>query len=393
MSTNAAAPAKTPVTTARARVPFNWPVPVGRELEYIADVAARAHLSGDGHYTRLASSLLSQAHNGAKVLLTTNCTHALEMAALLLDLKPGDEVIVPSFTFVSSINAFALRGAIPVFADVRPDTLNIDDEQVASLVTDKTRAIVPVHYAGVACEMDTLTSICEPRGIAIVEDNAHGIFGSYRNRPLGTIGALSTLSFHETKNFTSGEGGAIVINDPAYAARAEIIREKGTNRSAFFRGQVDKYTWVDLGSSYLPSELLAAWLWGQLEEKEKIRATRRAVWERYYWGLQKWATENSVRLPHVPEGAESSHHIFHIVLPSLDVRTRLIDHLKEQGIATVFHYQPLHLSPVGRRFGGKPGDCPVTEMVSDCLLRLPLFNTLSLDAVDEVIDAIQRFNF
>ncbi len=358
----------------------------------MADAAQRGHLSGDGHYTRVASEMLSSEHNGAKVLLTTSCTHALEMAALLLDIKPGDEVIVPSFTFVSAVNAFVLRGARPVFADIRADTLNIDETKLRGLITPNTRAVVPVHYAGVACEMDEISAICDEHNIAIVEDNAHGIFGKYKGRPLGTIGQLSTLSFHETKNFTAGEGGALVINDPEFAARAEILREKGTNRSAYFRGQVDKYTWVDMGSSYLPSELLAAWLWAQLQEREAITARRSEIWNRYKSGLANWAARNNCAMPVVPAGVEPTHHIFHVVLPSLQFRTALLDFLRGQGIGAVFHYQALNVSPMGRKFGGTTGECPVAERVSDCLIRLPLFNTLDLADVDKVIGAIDSFD-
>ncbi|MBA3656213.1 MAG: dTDP-4-amino-4,6-dideoxygalactose transaminase [Gemmatimonadaceae bacterium] len=378
--------------SSRPAIPFNWPAPIGRELEYMADAAQRGHLSGDGHYTRVASEMLSSEHNGAKVLLTTSCTHALEMAALLLDIKPGDEVIVPSFTFVSAVNAFVLRGARPVFADIRADTLNIDETKLRGLITPNTRAVVPVHYAGVACEMDEISAICDEHNIAIVEDNAHGIFGKYKGRPLGTIGQLSTLSFHETKNFTAGEGGALVINDPEFAARAEILREKGTNRSAYFRGQVDKYTWVDMGSSYLPSELLAAWLWAQLQEREAITARRSEIWNRYKSGLANWAARNNCAMPVVPAGVEPTHHIFHVVLPSLQFRTALLDFLRGQGIGAVFHYQALNVSPMGRKFGGTTGECPVAERVSDCLIRLPLFNTLDLADVDKVIGAIDSFD-
>ncbi len=357
----------------------------------MADAGGRGHLSGDGHYTRLASEMLSREHNGAKVLLTTSCTHALEMAALLLDIQPGDEIIVPSFTFVSAINAFVLRGAKPVFADIRADTLNIDETRLRGLITPRTRAVVPVHYAGVACDMDEISAVCNEHNVAIVEDNAHGIFGKYKGRPLGTIGQFSTLSFHETKNFTAGEGGALVINEPEFAARAEILREKGTNRSAYFRGQVDKYTWVDMGSSYLPSELLAAWLWAQLEEREAIMRRRSAIWNRYHSGLVNWAAKNQCGMPVVPDGVDPSHHIFHLVLPSLEFRTALLGFLRGRGIGVVFHYQALNLSPMGRKFGGTAGQCPVAERVSDCLIRLPLFNTLDLSDADKVIEAIESF--
>ena len=336
-------------------------------------------------------ALLEQLLDVPKVLLTTSCTHALEMAALLLDIQPGDEVIVPSFTFVSTPNAFVLRGARPVFVDVRPDTLNMDETQLERLITERTRAIVPVHYAGVGCEMDYYRCIAAEYGIPIVEDNAHGLFGKYKGRYLGTFGTFATQSFHETKNFICGEGGALLINDPQYIERAEIIREKGTNRSRFFRGQVDKYTWVDIGSSYLPSDLLAAFLYAQLEARAEIQAKRRQIWETYYEQLQDWAWGNGVRMPIVPDHCEQSYHMFYLLLPSLEDRHALIDHLKERGILSVFHYLPLHLSEMGRRFGGRVGDCPVTEDVSDRLLRLPFYNDLSEADQTQVIEAIIEF--
>jgi dTDP-4-amino-4,6-dideoxygalactose transaminase len=358
-------------------IPFNRPGFVGNEQLYMAQAVADGHISGDGTYTRKCRELLESELGTAKVLLTTSCTHALEMAALLLDIQPGDEVIVPSFTFVSTVNAFVLRGARPVFVDIRPDTLNMDESEIERLVTARTKAIVPVHYAGVGCEMDDLLAIAGRHGIAVVEDNAHGLFGKYKGRYLGTFGCLATQSFHETKNFICGEGGALLINDPQYVERAEIIREKGTNRSRFFRGQVDKYTWIDIGSSYLPSDILAAYLYAQLESREKIQAMRRRVWETYDEHLRDWARENKVRLPVVPEHCEQPYHLFYLLLPSLQKRQALIAHLKTRDILSVFHYLPLHLSDMGRAFGGKPGDCPVTEDVSDRLLRLPFYNELT----------------
>jgi dTDP-4-amino-4,6-dideoxygalactose transaminase len=326
-----------------------------------------------------------------KALLTTSCTHALEMAGLLLDLKPGDEVIVPSFTFVSTANAFALRGARPVFADVRPDTLNLDERKLESLITERTRLIVPVHYAGVGCEMDAILDIARRRGVAVVEDNAHGLFGRYRGRPLGTFGAFSTLSFHETKNVSCGEGGALLINDAAYAERAEIIREKGTNRSRFFRGMVDKYTWVDIGSSYVMSDLLAAFLYGQLCMRERIQSRRRAIWDTYHRELAGWAGAQGVTRPHVPEHCEQAYHMYYLLMPSLDARTRFIQQLRQQGINAVFHYLPLHLSDMGRHYGGKPGDCPVTEDVSDRLVRLPFYSTMTEEEQATVLSAVRDF--
>jgi dTDP-4-amino-4,6-dideoxygalactose transaminase len=314
------------------------------------------------------------------------------MAALLLELAPGDEVIVPSFTFVSTANAFALRGARLAFADVRPDTLNIDEARLESLLTPRTRAIVPVHYAGVACEMDAIVSIARRHGVAVVEDNAHGLFARYRGRHLGTIGALATQSFHETKNLTCGEGGALLVNEPRYVERAEVLREKGTNRSRFFRGEVDKYTWVDVGSSYLPSDLLAAVLLAQLEARDTIQEKRRRVWERYRESLGGWARRTGARMPVVPPHCEQSYHMFYVLMPSLAARTKLIAHLKERGILSVFHYVPLHLSEMGRRFGARPGNCPVTEDTSDRILRLPFYNDLGEADQSRVVEAIHEYD-
>jgi dTDP-4-amino-4,6-dideoxygalactose transaminase len=372
-------------------IPFNRPGFVGNEQLYMAQSVANGHISGDGPYTKKCRELLEHELGTPKALLTTSCTHALEMAALLLDIQPADEVIVPSFTFVSTVNAFVLRGARPVFADIRPDTLNLDEGAIERFVTPRTKAIVPVHYAGVGCEMDAILAVAGRQGIAIVEDNAHGLFGKYRNRYLGTFGCLATQSFHETKNFICGEGGALLINDPQFIDRAEIIREKGTNRSRFFRGQVDKYTWVDIGSSYLPSDLLAAYLYAQLEAREKIQGLRRRVWETYVEHLRDWARENNVRLPVVPAHCEQPYHLFYLLLPSLQQRQALIAHLKSRGILAVFHYLPLHLSDMGRAFGGKPGDCPVTEDASDRLLRLPFYNELTEADQARVTKAIREF--
>jgi len=374
-------------------VDFNSPVMVGRENEYMAQAIAGGKLSGDGPFTKKCNALLEKELGVPKVLLTTSCTHALEMFAFLLDVQPGDEVIIPSFTFVSTVNAFVLRGARPVFADVRPDTLNLDESRLEALVTSRTKAIVPVHYAGVGCEMDAILEITRRRNVAVVEDNAHGLFGKYKGKYLGTFGALAAQSFHETKNFTCGEGGALLINDPALTERAEIIREKGTNRSRFFRGQVDKYTWVDLGSSYLPSDLLAAFLYAQLEQREKIQAHRRKVWNYYHENLKDWALAHEVHLPYVPSTCEQSYHMFYMLLPTLELRQGFIAHLRRRGIASVFHYLPLHLSDMGVRFGGKPGDCPVTEQVSNQLVRLPFHNALTEDDLAKVVSAVQEFDF
>jgi dTDP-4-amino-4,6-dideoxygalactose transaminase len=370
-------------------IPFNRPAVEGRELELVRQAIDNGHISGDGAFTKQAHAML-EAHfgGGARVLLTTSCTHALEMSAILLDLRDGDEVIVPSFTFVSGVNAFVLRGAKPVFADVREDTLNLDEAKLESLITPRTRAIVPVHYAGVGCEMDVLCAVAAKHGLAIVEDNAHGLFGTYRGKALGTFGALATQSFHETKNINCGEGGALVISEPALVERAEIIREKGTNRSRFFRGQVDKYTWVDIGSSWLPSDMLAAYLVGQLEQAAIIQAKRRAVWERYAAALPEWAREQGVRLPRIPEHCEQPYHMFYLLFPSLADRQSMIAHLRAQGISAVFHYLPLHASEMGARFGARPEDCPVTLDVSDRLLRLPFYNNIGGEEQERVIEAM-----
>lgn len=364
---------------------------MGNELAYIADAVRGGHISGDGSYTKKCHALLEDLLGVAKVLLTPSCTAALEMAAILLDIQPGDEVIVPAFTFVSTINAFVLRGATPVFADIRPDTLNLDETQLERLITERTRAIVPVHYAGVACAMDAIMPIAARHGIAVIEDNAHGLFGKYQGQWLGTFGALATQSFHETKNFTCGEGGALLINDPALIERAEIIREKGTDRSRFFRGMVDKYTWVDIGSSYLPSDVLAAYLYAQLEARDEIQRRRGRIWHTYQAALGEWADQHGVRLPVVPEACEQPYHMFYLLLPSLETRQALIDHLKAHGILSVFHYLPLNLSQMGRGFGGEVGDCPVTEDISDRLLRLPFYNDLTEGEQARVIAALYSF--
>jgi dTDP-4-amino-4,6-dideoxygalactose transaminase len=372
-----------------AAIPFNKASVEGRELEYVRQAIDNGHISGDGAFTKRAHAMLEAIFGGdARVLLTTSCTDALEMSAILLDLQPGDEVIVPSFTFVSGVNAFVLRGAVPRFADINPDTLNIDERQVEALITPRTKAIAPVHYAGVGCEIEALCEIARRHGIDVVEDNAHGLFAKYRGRPLGTFGRMATQSFHETKNINCGEGGALVLNDPALVERAEIVREKGTNRSRFFRGQVDKYTWVDIGSSFLPSDMLAAFLVGQLEQAETIQAKRRRVWERYAAALGAWCAEHGARVPVVPPHCEQPFHMFYLLMPSLDERQSLIAHLRERGIYAVFHYLPLNASEMGQRLGARAGDCPVTESVSERLLRLPFFNNLSEDDQDRVIEAI-----
>ncbi len=375
------------------KIPFNRATLMGNEMAYITQAVANGHVSGDGGFTKRCHNILETALNVPKALLTTNCTHALEMSALLLDIEPGDEVIFPAFTFVTTVNAFVLRGARPIFADIRPDTLNLDETRLESLITERTKAIVPVHYAGVGCEMDTIMDIAKRHNLAVVEDNAHGLFARYKGRYLGTFGSLATQSFHETKNFTCGEGGALLINDPAYIERAEIIREKGTNRSRFFRGQVDKYTWVDVGSSYLPSDILAGFLCAQLEARNLIQEQRQDIWTYYNTHLADWAAQHDVQLPFVPEHCEQSYHMFYILMPSLAERQALIEYLKSHGIYSVFHYLPLHLSDMGKKFGGKVGDCPVTEDVSDRLLRLPFYNSLSEADLALVVEKIKAFRF
>ncbi|RIK39249.1 MAG: dTDP-4-amino-4,6-dideoxygalactose transaminase [Chloroflexi bacterium] len=379
------------MNTNRYQIPFNRPTIVGKELYYISEAIHRGYSAGDGGFTQKCHALLQEALGVPKALLTTSCTDALEMTALLLDIQPGDEVIVPSFTFVSTANAFVLRGARPVFVDIRSDTLNLDETQLERLITPHTRAILPVHYAGVGCEMATICRIAAKHNIAVVEDNAHGLFGKYQGQYLGTFGAFATQSFHETKNFSCGEGGALLINDPQYIERAEIVREKGTNRSRFFRGQVDKYTWVDIGSSFLPSDLLAAFLYAQLEARDQIQAKRQQIWAYYRIHLQDWASAHGVGLPVVPDHCEQSYHMFYLLLPSLADRQALIDHLKARGILSVFHYLPLHLSDMGRQFGGQEGDCPVTEDLSDRLLRLPFYNDLTEEDQAKVVAAIKEF--
>jgi dTDP-4-amino-4,6-dideoxygalactose transaminase len=372
-------------------IPFNRPCLTGDEYKYIGQAISNGHASGDGPFTRKCHTLLEQQLNVSKVLLTTSCTHALELAALLLECGPGDEVIIPSFTFVSTANAFALRGARIVFADIRPDTLNIDETHLERLITHRTKVIVPVHYAGVACEMDTITALARRYGVRVVEDNAHGLFARYKGRYTGTLGCLGTQSFHETKNVTCGEGGALLINDPELVERALIIREKGTNRNQFLLGQVDKYTWVDLGSSYLPSDLLAAFLYAQLESRLQIQMKRKRIWEFYLEHLKDWAQAAGVKLPVVPAECEQSYHMFYLVLNSLEERQALISHLKSRGILSVFHYVPLHLSDMGRRFGAQPGDCPLTENISERLLRLPFYNDLTEKELSIVVSAVTQF--
>jgi dTDP-4-amino-4,6-dideoxygalactose transaminase len=366
----------------KTHIPFNRVDIQGNELEYIQQAISNAHISGDGTFTHKCNSHLESGLGVKKSLLTTSCTHALEMSAILLDIKPVDEVIIPSFTFVSTANAFVLRGAKPVFIDIRPDTLNMDENQLEELITEKTKAIIPVHYAGVGCEMDKIMNIANKYDIPVIEDNAHGLFGKYKERYLGTFGTFATQSFHETKNFSCGEGGALLINDENYIERAEYIREKGTDRSKFFRGKIDKYSWVDIGSSYRPSDMLAAFLYAQLEKRELIQAKRKKIWENYYKNLENWSHENGIRLPVVPEHCEQSYHMFYLIMPTPEKRTAFIQHLQKRWINAVFHYLPLHLSKMGEKFGGAKGDCPVTEDISDRLVRLPFYNDLDIVNMD-----------
>ena len=367
-------------------IKFNRPYMTGRELWLISQAHANGHLSGDGEFTKRCNAWLEEHIGCRKALLTHSCTAALEMAALLLDLAPGDEVIMPSFTFVSTANAFVLRGAVPVFVDIRPDTLNIDEARIEAAITPRTKAICVVHYAGVACEMDAILDIARRHGLPVVEDAAQAIFSSYKGRPLGSIGAFAALSFHETKNVISGEGGALLVNDGDAVERAEIIREKGTNRSKFFRGQVDKYTWVDIGSSFLPGEITAAFLAAQLEEAEAITRRRLAIWDRYHAWAEAHERAGRVRRPVVPAGCTHNAHMYYLLLPSLEARTRFIDQLRQRGVGAVFHYIPLHSSPAGQRYGRADGALPVTDDASDRLVRLPLWAGLE-DHLDEVLAA------
>ena len=372
------------------KIPFNRADIGSRDLALLGESISAGHISGNGPFTKRAEAEISKVLGSHKTLLTTSCTHALEMSALLLNLKAGDEVIVPAFTFVSTASAFMLYGAKPVFVDVRNDTLNIDPEAVELAITDRTRAICVVHYGGVACEMETLSKIAKRHNLLLIEDNAHGLFAKYKGKYLGTFGSLATQSFHETKNITCGEGGALVVNDLQLVDRAEILREKGTDRTQFLRGQVDKYTWVDVGSSWVMSDLLAAILCGQLERADDIYAKRMHIWNRYNSELAKWADHNNVITPIMPDGCEHTGHVFFLRLATGDSRDRFISHLRDHGILAVFHYQPLHLSTVGRTLGGREGQFPVTEKAGDCLVRLPLFNTLTDTEQSFIIDTIQN---
>ena len=367
---------------------FNKPYLTGKELHYIADAHQRGQLAGDGFYTKRCSEWLEQATGAKKVLLTHSCTAALEIAAMLADIRPGDEVIMPSYTFVSTANAFVLRGGVPVFVDIRADTLNIDETQIEAAITPRTRAIVPVHYAGVACEMDAIMAIAKRHNLLVIEDAAQGVMANYKGRALGSIGHLGAYSFHETKNVISGEGGALLLNDPSLVDRAEIVREKGTNRSQFFRGEVDKYTWVDVGSSYLPGEIIAAFLWAQLEETEKIISKRLKIWNEYHRAFEGLEAEGRVRRPVLAAGCEHNAHIYYLLLKDLATRTAFIDAMKQQGINCVFHYVPLHSSPAGRKCGRAVGDMIVTNDLADRLVRLPVWAGLDPTTNSFVIEKI-----
>lgn len=371
-------------------IPFNSPYMTGRELSYIAEAKFHNRLAGDGGFTKRCHRWLEEQTGSHKALLTHSCTAALEMAALLLDLQPGDEVILPSFTFVSTANAFVLRGAVPVFVDVREDTLNLDESLVEQAITARTRAIVPVHYAGIACEMDRLMDIAARHGLKVVEDAAQGVMASYKGRALGAIGDYGAFSFHETKNVICGEGGALLVNSAATALQAEIIREKGTDRSRFFRGEVDKYTWQDVGSSFLPGEITAAFLWAQLQEAQSITTERLTIWERYHAALQPLEAKGAIRRPVVPADCQHNAHMYYVLLSAESNRQTVLDFLKAQGVQAVFHYVPLHDSPAGRRFGRSHGDLEVTTRQSARLIRLPLWVGISAEQQSRVVDALER---
>lgn len=368
----------------RNGIEFNRPFMTGKELEYIAGAKSGNKLAGDGPFTKKCHEWLEKTAGCNKALLTHSCTAALEMAALLLDIEPGDEIIMPSYTFVSTANAFVLRGGVPVFVDIREDTLNLDERLIEAAITPRTRAIVPVHYAGVACEMDTILTIAQKHGLKVVEDAAQGVMAFYKGRPLGSIGDLAAYSFHETKNIISGEGGALLVNDPSLALRAEIIREKGTDRSRFFRGEVDKYTWQEVGSSFLPSELIAAFLWAQLEASKRITDDRLAIWENYHTILEPLEIDGLLRRPIVPEDCQHNAHMYYVLLPEDADREKVLGLMKSNGISSVFHYVPLHSSPAGKRFARTSGELNVTLSHSERLVRLPLWAGLTIEQQERV---------
>ena len=373
------------------KINFNVPPYIDTAMDYIAECVRNQKICGDGAYTKKCNEWIEKKTGTAKCLLATSCTHATELAAILCDIKPGDEVIMPSYTFVSTANAFVLRGAVPVFVDIRPDTMNIDEKKIEDAITDKTRVIAPVHYAGVGCEMDTIMDIAKRHNLKVVEDAAQGVMATYKGKALGAIGDFGAYSFHETKNYSSGEGGAILIKNPEDAERAEIIREKGTNRAKFFRGQIDKYTWVDMGSSYLPSDMNAAYLYSQLEVADKINDDRRASWDHYYERLTKLANEEKISLPYVPEECQHNAHMFYIKCKDIDERQDLIKHLAANDILAVFHYIPLHTAPAGKALGRFHGADEYTTKESERLLRLPMFYGLKPEQVDLICDKITEF--
>lgn len=372
-------------------IPFNRPPFAGKELKYVEEAVTNRKLSGDGAFTQKCNAYLEEMSGSAKVLLTTSCTHATEMAAILSEIQPGDEVIMPSYTFVSTANAFVLRGAKVVFVDIRPDTMNLDETLIEDAITEKTRAIVPVHYAGVSCEMDTIMDIAKKYHLMVIEDAAQGIMSSYKGKPLGTIGDYGCYSFHETKNISMGDGGALLIRDPANVEKAEIIREKGTNRSKFFRGEIDKYSWVEQGSSYLPSELNAAYLWGELEAIEEIQGDRMQSWNRYQERLLPLREQGKIELPSIPEDCVQNAHMFYIKVKDLVERTELLRCLKASKIGAVFHYVPLHSSDAGKRFGRFHGEDRYTTKESERLLRLPMYYGLTEQDIDKVVEEIDCF--
>lgn len=372
------------------RIPFNWPHMTGKELYYIAESHFNGRLAGDGPFTERCHAWLEQRSGSVKALLTHSCTAALEMAALLLDIMPGDEVIMPSYTFVSTANAFVLRGGVPVFVDVREDTLNLDEQVIEAAITPRTRAIVPVHYAGVACEMDSIMRIARSHGLKVVEDAAQGVMASYKGRALGSIGDLGAYSFHETKNVISGEGGGLLVNDASMALRAEIIREKGTNRSRFFRGEVDKYTWQEVGSSFLPGELVAAFLWAQLEDADQITERRLTTWQRYDEALKPLEARGLLRCPIVPQGCQHNAHMYYVLVSPGINRQTVLDEFRRSDIGAVFHYVPLHSSPGGQRYGRPHGDLAVTDSISERLIRLPLWTGLTQLQQNKVVDTLNR---
>ena len=372
------------------KIPFNKASFNPDAIKNIQNAISQGHISGDGSYTKKCSEFLEYNLKVKRALITTSCTHALEMAAILLNIKDGDEIIAPSYTFVSTVNAFVSRGAKPIFIDIKMDTLNMDENHIENLITKKTKAIIPVHYAGVGCEMDKILDLSRKYNIPIVEDNAHGLFAKYKDRYLGTFGTFATQSFHETKNYSCGEGGALLINDNKFINRAEIIREKGTNRKVYYDGEVDKYSWQDIGSSYLPSDILSAILYTQLNDRNKIQKKRKSVFDYYYNNLVDWAHDNRVLLPKVPDYCEQSYHMFYMIMPTLKKRNSFLNILNDAGIKSIFHYVPLHSSRMGLKFGNRKSDLPVTEKIGDCLVRLPFFNKISKHQLKYIVKIISN---